>query len=54
MSKMRFGTCYGSGGDGDYDKNKAQGLYWLGDVDIAGNLHLRSDTDNSRGDKQQD
>lgn len=51
---MRFGVRHGAGNNGDHNKNQAQRLFWLGYVDIAGNLHLRTDTYYSRGNKQQD
>lgn len=54
MSKMRFGICYSTSDNGDHYQNQAQRLFWLGYVDIAGNLYLRTDTYYSRGNKQQD
>lgn len=51
---MRFGVCYSTSDNGDHHQNKAQRLFGLGDVDIAGNLYLRTDTYYSRGNKQQD
>lgn len=54
MSKMRFGICYSTSDNGDHHQNQAQRLFGLGDVDIAGNLYLRTDTYYSRGNKQQD
>lgn len=53
MSKMRFRVCNGAGNNGDHHQNQAQGLSGLGYVDIVGNLHLRTDTYYSRGNKQQ-
>lgn len=54
MSEMRFGVCDGAGGDGNHHKNKAQGLFRLGDVDIAGGLYLRAYTYYPCGHQQQD
>lgn len=54
MSKMRFGVCYGTSDNGDHHQNQAQRLSGLGNVDIAGNLYLRTDTYYSCGNKQQD
>lgn len=54
MSEMRFGICYGTGSDGNCYENQAPRLSWLGNVDIAGNLHLRVDTYYSRSYQQQD
>lgn len=51
---MRFGIRYSTSDNGDHYQNQAQRLFWLGYVDIAGNLYLRTDTYYSRGNKQQD
>ena len=51
---MRFGVCNSPSDNGDHHQNQAQRLSGLGDVDIAGNLYLRTDTYYSGGNKQQD
>ena len=51
---MRFGVRHSPSDNGDHHQNKAQRLSGLGNVDIAGNLYLRTDTYYSCGDKQQD
>ncbi len=51
---MRFGVCNSSSDNGDHHQNQAQRLSGLGDVDIACNLYLRTDTYYSCGNKQQD
>lgn len=51
---MRFGVCNSPGDNGDHHQDQAQRLSGLGDVDIAGNLYLRTDTYYSCGNKQQD
>ena len=51
---MRFGVCHGTSHNGDHHQNQAQRLFGLGNVDIAGNLYLRTDTYYPCGNKQQD
>lgn len=50
---MRFGVCNSPSDNGNHHQNQAQRLSGLGDVDIAGNLYLRTYTYYSCGNKQQ-
>lgn len=54
MSEMRFGVCYGTGGDGNCYENRTPRLSWLDNVDTACNLYMRVDTYYSRSHQQQD